>query len=277
MAMALGVRFLDEGGHPLPLGGAALARLHRIDASNLDPRIAELRVEVACDVNNPLTGPTGASHIYGPQKGADARMAHELDAALERYASILERDVGKSVRDVPGAGAAGGLGAGLIGFLGAELKSGVEIVFNAIHLDRQLQGCDLVITGEGRIDRQDLFGKAPMAVAQRAHALDIPTIAIVGSTGRDYHVVFDHGLDAVIGTVNRPMQLDRAVAEAPRLIAEAALRACRLVTVGMRLQERTVEGSSRPDRGHVQDVINGVYSRWQTWQHPLVGAVLLFT
>ncbi len=241
MATALGVRFLDEAGQQLPLGGAALARLHRIDTTQLDSRVADVRIEVACDVNNPLTGPTGASHIYGPQKGADARMVHELDSALERFATIVARDVGVSVRDIPGAGAAGGLGAGLIGFLGAELKSGVDIVFTAIHLDRHLQDSDLVLTGEGRIDRQDLFGKAPMAVAQRAHALGIPTIAIVGSTGRDYHVVFDHGLDAVIGTVNRPMPLDRAVAEAPRLVAEAAQRACRLVLVGMKLHERGVE------------------------------------
>jgi glycerate kinase len=159
----------------------------------------------------------------------------------------LERDIGKSVRDVPGSGAAGGLGAGLIAFLGAELKSGVEIVFNAIALDRHLSNADLVVTGEGRIDRQDLFGKAPMAVAQHAHALGVPSIAIAGSTGRDYHVVYEHGLDAVIGTVNRPMPLDRAVAEAPRLIAEAAMRACRLVTVGMQLQARRDKASDHTD------------------------------
>ena len=233
MATALGVRFLDDRGDPLPLGGGALSRLDRIDASGLDPRLQELQTEVACDVNNPLTGPTGASHVYGPQKGADARMAHELDRALDRFAWILERDIGVSVRDVPGAGAAGGLGAGLIAFLGAELKSGVEIVFDAIGLDGHLKSADLVITGEGRIDRQDLYGKAPMAVAQHARALGVPSIAVAGSTGRDYHVVYEYGLDAVIGTVNRPMPLDRAVAEAPRLIAEAAMRACRLVRVGM--------------------------------------------
>jgi glycerate kinase len=250
MAAALGVRFLDEAGHGLPLGGAALSRLDRIDASGLDPRVVGLQVEVACDVNNPLTGPTGASHIYGPQKGADARMAYELDCALERYASVLERDVGKLVRDVSGSGAAGGLGAGLIAFLGAELKSGVDIVFNAIGLRKHLQNADLVITGEGRIDRQDLYGKAPMAVAQHARALGVPSIAIAGSTGRDYHVVYEHGLDAVIGTINRPMPLDRAVAEAPRLIAEAAMRACRLVTVGMKLHERGLEASSPRNVDH---------------------------
>lgn len=241
MAAALGVRFLDADGNQLPLGGAALARLHRIDNSQLDPRVVDLQVEVACDVNNPLTGPIGASQVYGPQKGADARMVHELDQALERFASVLERDVGAAVRDVPGSGAAGGLGAGLIAFLGAELKSGVDIVFRALQLDVHLAHADLVITGEGRLDRQDLFGKAPMAVAQHALALGVPSIAVTGSTGRDYHVVFEHGLDAVIGTVNRPMPLDRAVAEAPRLVAEAAMRACRLVTVGMKLR------ASRPD------------------------------
>lgn len=236
MATALGVRFLDAESQPLRLGGMELTRLERIDITNLDERVLGLEVEVACDVNNPLTGPTGASHIYGPQKGADARMVYELDGALERFATILQRDVGVAVADVPGSGAAGGLGAGLIAFLNAELKSGVDIVFRAIGLDAQLRNADLVITGEGRIDRQDLFGKAPMAVAQHARELGVPSIAVAGSTGRDYHVVFEHGLDAVIGTVNRPMPLDRAVAEAPRLIAEAAMRACRLVRVGMEIR-----------------------------------------
>jgi glycerate kinase len=235
MAQALGARFLDAHGESLRLGGGNLRFLDRIDIAGLDPRLSDLDVEVASDVNNPLTGPDGASFVYGPQKGADPQMAAELDRSLERYAEIVRRDVGKDVRDAPGAGAAGGMGAGSLAFLNARLRPGVDIVFEAIALNAKLQGADLVITGEGRIDRQDLYGKAPMEVAKRAHALGIPCIAVVGSTGRDYHIVYDHGLDAVIGTVNRPMPLERAVSESSRLITEAAMRACRLVRVGMKM------------------------------------------
>jgi glycerate kinase len=235
MAHALGVRFLDARGQELRLGGGKLRYLESIDATALDPRLESVEVLVACDVNNVLAGPNGASHVYGPQKGADPAMIEELDHALERYAEILRRDVGKDVGDVPGSGAAGGLGAGLMAFLNAHLKPGVEIVFEALQLESRIHGADLVITGEGRMDEQDLYGKAPMEVAKLAHRLSIPCIAVVGSTGRDYHVVYDHGLDAVIGTVNRPMPMDRAVAESSRLIAEAAMRACRLLRVGMQL------------------------------------------
>jgi glycerate kinase len=235
MAQALGARFLDAHGESLPLGGGNLRFLERIDVAGLDPRLHAVDVLVACDVNNPLVGVNGATHVYGPQKGADPQMIDELDRALDRYAEIVKRDVGRDVRDVPGSGAAGGLGAGLIAFLDARLKPGVEIVFEAIGLELKLRGADLVITGEGRMDQQDLYGKAPMQVAKRAHDLGIPCIAVVGSTGRDYHVVYDHGLDAVIGTVNRPMPMDRAIAESARLITEAAMRACRLLRVGMKL------------------------------------------
>jgi glycerate kinase len=236
MAQALGARFLDERGEPLPLGGGHLHHLDRIEISSLDSRLAGVAVEVACDVNNPLVGPNGASHVYGPQKGADPQMVRELDEALERYAEIVLRDVGKDVRDMPGAGAAGGMGAGLVAFLNARLRPGVEIVFDALRLDERMRGADLIITGEGRMDRQDLHGKAPLEVAKRARALGVPCIAVVGSTGRDYQVVYDHGIDAVIGTVNRPMAIDRAVAESARLITEAAMRACRLLGVGMRME-----------------------------------------
>jgi glycerate kinase len=176
--------------------------------------------------------------VYGPQKGADARMVRLLDEALERYARIVQRDLGRDVRDIPGAGAAGGLGAGLMAFAGAHLAPGVDIVFEAIDLDGKLKSADLVITGEGRMDSQDIYGKAPMEVAKRARRRGIPSIAIVGSTGRDYRVVFDHGLDAVIGTVNRPMTLDRAVVESARLVTEAAMRACRMVRVGLTVADR---------------------------------------
>lgn len=237
MARALGVRFLDSDGRELPLGGAALAELNRIDVSGLDSRLRYVEVEAACDVTNPLCGPEGASHVYGPQKGADAEMVRVLDQSLARYAEVILRDLGKDVRGLAGAGAAGGLGAGLIAFLNARLEPGVDIVFRAIHLAEALEGANLVFTGEGRMDSQDVYGKAPLALAELAEGLGVPSIAVVGSTARGYQVVFDHGLDAVIGTVNRPMSLDRAINETGKLIAEAAMRAARLVRVGMRIGE----------------------------------------
>jgi glycerate kinase len=243
MARAMGARFLDSHGRDLPLGGGALRHLDRIDVSGLDPRLQQLEIEVASDVNNPLTGATGASHVYGPQKGADARMVDELDEALGRYAHILARDLGKDVAEVPGAGAAGGLGAGLLAFTRAAIQPGVDIIFRALDVEGKIRMSDLVFTGEGRMDQQDLFGKAPMAVSMLAHRHGIPCVAVVGSTGRDYHVLYQHGLDALIGTVNRPMPMDRAVAESARLITEAGMRACRLLVVGMKLGQR-LDGSS---------------------------------
>lgn len=250
MAQALGVHFLDGEGRELPRGGASLAKLARIDMSGLDPRLRDVAVEVASDVNNPLCGPNGAASVYGPQKGATPEMVTELDAALARYAEVLRRDLGIDIKDMPGAGAAGGLGAGLVAFLHAALRPGVEIVFRALGIEQLLDGADLVITGEGRMDGQDIFGKAPVALAQRARRLGIPTIAIVGSTGRDYRVVYNHGIDAVIGTVNRPMAFDRALAESSRLVTEAAMRAGRMMRVGMKVGRRERrDGERRGRRG----------------------------
>jgi glycerate kinase len=237
MAQALGVRLLDKDGNQIPLGGAGLERLDRIDVAHLDPRLRHVQVEAAVDVNNPLCGPEGASHVYGPQKGADAAAVRQLDAALDHYAAVIHRDLGKDVRDVPGAGAAGGMGAGLLAFLRARIEPGVDIVFRALDVEQRIGKSSLVLTGEGRMDSQDIYGKAPMAVASLAQRLGVPVIAIVGSTSRDYRVVFDHGLDAVIGIVNRPMSQDRAIHETAGLVAEATMRAMRIVRVGMRMEE----------------------------------------
>ncbi len=238
MAQALGARLLDKEGNQIPLGGAGLERLDRIDVSDLDPRVRDVAVEAAVDVNNPLCGPEGASHVYGPQKGADAATVRQLDAALDHYAAVIRRDLGRDVRDIPGAGAAGGMGAGLLAFLHARIEPGVNILFRALHVDERIQRASLVLTGEGRMDSQDIYGKAPMAIVARANRHGVPVIAVVGSTSRDYRVVFDHGLDAVIGVVNRPMSQDRAIHETAGLVAEAAMRAMRIVRVGMRIEER---------------------------------------
>ena len=235
MAQALGVRLLDSQGQELPFGGAALARLDRIDISGLDSRVSESRFLVACDVNNPLTGPEGAAAIYGPQKGATPEMVTELDAALRHLADIVKRDLGHEVNDIPGAGAAGGLGGGLIAFLDAELSSGVDIVLDAVGLEEALDGADLVITGEGTLDHQTVYNKAPIGVAERARARHIPVVAISGSLGERYHDVHLHGIEAVIAITSAPMSLDQAFEQAAHLVADATEEAVRFMKVGARV------------------------------------------
>ncbi len=198
MAQALGYRLLDAGGRDLPRGGAALAQLERIDASGFDPAWRSVRVMVASDVMNPLTGPQGATYIYGPQKGADEKAVRELDQALARLAEIIERDLGKRVADVPGAGAAGGAGAGLIAFLDARLVPGAPLVVEASGFDQALPGAGLVITGEGRVDGQTAFGKAPGEVAKRAHAVGIPTLLLAGSKGPGWESLISMGVTSVV-------------------------------------------------------------------------------
>ncbi len=183
MATALGARLLDAGGDEIPPGGVALAQLARIDASGLDPRIAGASVIGASDVTNPLCGPEGASCVFGPQKGASPEAVRELDAALENYARVVERDLGVAVRDVPGAGAAGGLGAGIIAFLGAEIRPGVDVVAEVVRLRERLDGADLVITGEGRLDGQTRYGKTVAGVARLASEAGVPVIVVPGALG----------------------------------------------------------------------------------------------
>ena len=183
MAQAIGYRLTDEMGRELPRGGAALMQLHHIDGERVDSSWRAIEVLVACDVTNPLFGPQGASHVYGPQKGADDAMIELLDRALAQFAMVVERDLGKQVADVPGAGAAGGTGAGLIAFLGAKLVRGAPLVVQTAGLDQALKGADLVITGEGRIDAQTAFGKAPGEVARRAQAAGVPVLFLAGTRG----------------------------------------------------------------------------------------------
>jgi glycerate 2-kinase len=198
MAQALGYRLLDAGGRHLPRGGAALAQLERIDASGFDPAWRSVTVMVASDVTNLLTGPMGASYIYGPQKGADEKAVRELDQALAHLAEIIERDLGKRVADIPGAGAAGGAGAGLIAFLDARLVPGASLVVEASGFDAALIGAGLVITGEGRVDAQTAFGKAPGEVAKRAHAAGIPTLLLAGSRGPGWESLISIGVTSVV-------------------------------------------------------------------------------
>ncbi len=234
MMQALGASLLDSRGRELGPGGAALAGLDRIDVSDLDPRVRTAGVVVACDVNNPLCGPTGASAVFGPQKGATPDIVAELDAALSHFADIIERDLGADVRDRAGAGAAGGLGAGLMALLDAELRAGVDIVLDAVKLDDQLEGADLVITGEGQIDASTVFNKAPVGVARLASKRGIPVIALSGSLGEGYEGVHELGIDAVFTLVDRPMTLDEALEDTERLVSALAEEATRAFAAGAR-------------------------------------------
>ena len=197
MAQALGYKLLDKVGSDLPRGGAALSHLERIDASGFNPAWRSVNVMVACDVTNPLTGPEGASFVYGPQKGADPTMVRQLDNALAHLSVVIERDLGKRVADIPGAGSAGGTGAGLMAFLNATLVPGAILVIDASGFDRVLEGAQLVITGEGRVDRQTAYGKAPGEVARRAKAAGIPALLIAGTTGKGWETLTEKGVSAV--------------------------------------------------------------------------------
>lgn len=214
MVQALGARLLDKQGEPLGFGGDALSQLARIDISQLDKRLAECRIEAACDVTNPLTGEDGATAIFGPQKGATPEMIKQLDSALTHYGQIIERDLDKSVMTLKGGGAAGGMGVALYAFCGADLRQGIEIVTEALALDAAVRDADLVITGEGRIDSQTIHGKVPIGVARVAKRYAIPVIGIAGSLTADVDVVYDHGLDAIFSVIPRICTLDEALENA---------------------------------------------------------------
>lgn len=235
MAQALGVRLLNEEGTDLPLGGAALADLRKIDTSGLDNRATEAQFSVACDVSNPLTGPEGASAVYGPQKGATPELVEQLDVALKNFAGVVESDIGTSINDVPGSGAAGGLGGGMMAFLDGSLRAGVDIVLDQVGLDDKLEGADLVITGEGQLDFQTVYSKAPIGVAWRARERGIPVVAVSGSLGQGFEDVHAEGIDAVASIVCAPMSLEEASTRGGELIADAVAEAMRFMKVGSRV------------------------------------------
>ncbi|ELY2492334.1 glycerate kinase [Cronobacter sakazakii] len=216
MMQALGARFFDGEGRELAPGGAALARLERLDLSALDPRLAQVSVTAACDVDNPLCGEKGASAVFGPQKGATPAMVTELDAALRRFGEQLEAATGKAIISAPAAGAAGGMGAALLGMLNAELRPGIEIVIESLGLAQAVRDADLVITGEGRLDSQSIHGKTPVGVARVAKQFQRPVVAIAGSLTPDYQIVHEHGIDAAFSVIDRIVTLQEALDDAER-------------------------------------------------------------
>ena len=235
MAQALGAKLLNAGQQQIAPGGGALETLARIDLSELDPRLADCRIDVACDVTNPLTGPQGASAVFGPQKGATAAMIERLDRGLQHFAQIIDRDLDIDVLSLEGGGAAGGMGAALYAFCGANLRPGIEIVTDALGLADLVADADLVITGEGRIDSQTIHGKVPVGVAKVAKRYNVPVIGIAGSLTADVGVVHQHGLDAVFSVLYSVWTLDEALANAAANVRMTARNVAAVLQMGGKL------------------------------------------
>ncbi|WP_252177645.1 glycerate kinase [Endozoicomonas sp. 4G] len=222
MMQALGVRLLNDDGKELPYGGGPLQNLGKIDTSDMDQRLRSVEIIAACDVDNPLIGENGASAVFGPQKGATPDAVAALDHSLGHYARIMERDLGVSVCDAPGAGAAGGMGAALLGFLNARLESGIDIVMDAVGLAEKVKGANLVITGEGRIDGQTAQGKTPVGVARIAKSFDLPVVALAGSVGQGAEAVYARGIDALFPVVHGAVTLEQALMKGEENLIRAA-------------------------------------------------------
>jgi glycerate kinase len=251
MAQALGVRFLDADGNAitLPLGGGMLERVARIDMAGLQPEIRGATISVACDVTNPLCGPKGASHVYGKQKGATPEMIETLDRNLAHLAGIIRRDLCVDVAERPGAGAAGGMGAGLMAFAGATLKRGVEIVVEVTKLDQHMQGAALAITGEGRVDFQTAFGKTPSGVAMAARRHGVPVVVIGGGLADDAGGVFSHGIDGLESATPNAMELDVAIQKSRQYLQDAGERVARLIVIGQRMARKSAAARTRKAAG----------------------------
>lgn len=232
MATALGVKFHDKDGRPVPPVGGSLRDIDRIDMSGLDPRLSEINVEVVCDVENPLVGALGAARVYGPQKGATREQVEQLESGLVNLARVIKNDLGIDVSEVRGGGAAGGLGAGLFAFLGASLRPGIDVVLDLVGLERKLEGADLVLTGEGRIDFQTVFGKAPVGVARLAKKKNIPCLALAGSVGENLGDIHASGIDALFSLCTGPVTLETAMEQASLFIIRSTEQVLRCFLAG---------------------------------------------
>lgn len=222
MLQALGMRLLDEAGETVPWGGGFLGRIAAIDDSGWDSRIAESEFLLALDVQNPMIGPQGASHVFGPQKGATPEMAEQLDQNMTSWANLIEAKTGIHLHDQPGAGAAGGLGGAFLAFFEAKLKRGIDVVIEHSSLRQHLTDANLVITGEGQIDYQTASGKTPMGIAEEARKFNVPTIAFAGSIGKGIEQLYEVGIESVHSIVNGPMSLEEAMERAPELLEQAS-------------------------------------------------------
>ncbi len=230
---ALGVKFLDARGNELQGNGSDLERVASIDMSGLDPRIKDTKITVMCDVTNPLTGKDGATYTFGAQKGATPDMQARLEAGMLNYKSVIMKQFGFDPDDIPGSGAAGGLGTALMVFLKGEMRSGIETVLDLIKFDERLEGVDLCVTGEGRTDWQSCFGKVMQGVGMHAKAKGVPVLGLSGGLGKDAMNICDYGVNSLMTTVNSPMDITEAIARAEELYYEGAVRMFRFVKTGM--------------------------------------------
>lgn len=234
-AAALGARFLDKDGQELVPVPENLSRICSIDRAQMNPHIKEAAFTVMCDVTNPLLGETGATYIFGPQKGASKEDQIFLERGMENYAKVLQETFGKDIASVPGAGAAGGLGAGLMAFVDAELKRGIESILAILDFDHVIEGADLVVTGEGMMDYQSVYGKVPFGVGMAAKKQNIPCVAVVGGMGRDAANIYKYGVNSIMTTINGAMPLEYALEHAEELFSNAAERMFRMIKAGMEI------------------------------------------
>ena len=229
MLKALGVSFKDKNNQEIRDGGLALSQIEYIDITRINPRLKDVNIKVACDVTNPLLGDNGATIVYGPQKGAQQKMIPKLDSALRHYHDKIERELNMNVKDIPGAGAAGGMGTALIAFLNAKLRPGIDVVLEETQFKQRIKDANLVVTGEGKMDKQTIYGKTPIGVAKVAKSYDIPVIAICGSLGKDYEAIYHHGIDSVFSIMERPCHLDEALKEGALHVKHTTTNIARLL------------------------------------------------
>lgn len=237
-AAALGVRFLDAAGRELDPIPANLEKIADIDITDLHAGIPCANITVMCDVTNPLLGSEGATYIFGPQKGATKKQQKLLEKGLTNYAAVLERKFGVNVNEIPGSGAAGGLGAGLLVFLNGHLKRGIDTIMDILSFDEKICGADLVITGEGKMDYQSVYGKVASGVAMEAKKQNIPCVAIVGGMGKDASDLYKYGVESIITTINAAIPIETAMEQAEELFVNAAERMFRMIRVGMEMKNR---------------------------------------
>jgi glycerate kinase len=236
MAQALGIRFTDEFGNEVGKGGASLARIRHIDFSPLDERIKECRIIAASDVTNVLTGSQGAAYVFGPQKGANEEQVKFLDENLSHLAALIKETTGKDVNEIQGAGAAGGIGAGILAFLGGEIRNGFDVIAEATNLEVHIRNSDLVMTGEGKIDNQTMYGKTPAGVARLAVEQRKPVIAFAGALGSGADELYRIGISALVPIADKPMSLEESVKNAGILLETAAKRVFRLIMINKKTQ-----------------------------------------
>lgn len=231
MAQALGAEILDKNGEQIDFGGGSLNQIEQIKLDKLDSRLKNIEILAACDVDNPLFGKDGAAYVYAPQKGADPEMVKILDQNLRHFNQIAIKELNKDTNKIPGAGAAGGLGAGLVAFLDAELKAGVDIVLDIINFESRLKDVDLVITGEGMLDGQSIYGKTPIGVSRSAAKKNIPVIAIAGTLGEGVEKVLDYGINSYFSIIDRPAELKEIIEESPELLANLSEQIIRTIQI----------------------------------------------